>query len=266
MTRPFYAEVVDGIFHLTSRGNARRKVFLDDDDYRRFLLCLSDAVKRHEWRCLSFCLMPNHFHLLVQTPKPTRADGMRDLKSEYAQTFHRRYGTDGALFKPRYKPQLVQENGYLLAAAIYIAKNPVRAGLVEDPADWRWSSFAAEHAFVDPSPILDVVSADPALARHDFLALVRGEAPAFDASAPIVGDRTFIEQHAPKSRPGHDVIKRAWQQARPPLHELAVARDEIDFIRCARHEHRYTLAEIADHLGCSARTVHRRLRVSGART
>lgn len=266
MSRPLYAEVINGIFHLTSRGNARRRIFFDDADYGRFLLCLKGTARRHEWRCLSYCLMPNHFHLLVQTPKPTRADGMRDLKSEYAQTFHRRYGTDGALFKPRYKPQLVQENGYLLAAAIYIAKNPVRAGLVEDPAQWRWSSLAAKDAFVDPTPILDVVSPDPVRALRDFRALALGEAPDFDSGVPVVGDADFIRQHAPSARPDRHVLKEAWEQARPPLVELAAGRDELDFVRCARHEHRYTLLEIARHLGCSARTVHRRLRVSGAGT
>ncbi len=263
MARPFYAEVSGGIFHLTSRGNSRRKIFLDDADYASFLLCLKNTARRHGWRCLSYCLMPNHFHLLVQTSKPTRAAGMRDLKSEYARMFHRRYGSDGALFKPRYKPQLVQDNGYLLAAALYVAKNPVRAGLVDDPADWKWSSFASDHAFVDPAPILRVLSADPTRALEDFRSLARGDAPAFDPRVPIAGDRDFIERHAPASRPERHVLKEMWEQARPPLTEVAAGRDELEFVRCARDMHRYTLAEIAAFLGCSVRTVRRRLAGAG---
>lgn len=266
MSRPFYAEVVDGIFHLTSRGNARRQIFFDEIDYRRFLLCLKVAMRRREWRCLSYCLMPNHVHLLIQTPKPTRADGMRDLKSEYAQSFHRRYGTDGALWKPRYRPQLIQEKGYLLAAALYIAKNPERAGLVEDPADWPWSSFSANDAFVDPSRFLNTLSGDPLAAARDFGELARGQSPDFDPTTPIVGDEAFVRDAAPVIRPGRDVIKAAWEQARPTLIELADGRGEIEFVRIARLEHRYTLGEIAAHLGCSDQTVRRRLKLSGVET
>lgn len=261
MARPVYFEVPGGIFHLTSRGNARRRIFFDDRDYRAFLLELKLTARRHRWRCLSYCLMPNHFHLLIQTPELTRADGMRDLKSEYARTFHRRYGTDGSLFKPRYRPQLIQEHGYLLAAALYIAKNPLRAGLVDDPSDWPWSSFASPETFVDPSPFLQTLSGNPARARHDFGELARGESPAFDASLPIVGDPDFVGLHAPAARPGRDVVKRAWEQARPSLTELAEGRDEREFVRCARVEHWYTLREVAAHLGCSQETIRRRQRV-----
>ncbi len=266
MSRPVYFEVIDGIFHLTSRGNARRRIYHDDRDYRAFVLQLKLTAQRRQWRCLSYCLMPNHFHLLVQTPKPTRADGMRDLKSEYARTFHRRYGTDGALFKPRYKPQLIQEDGYLLAAALYIAKNPVRAGLVDDPADWPWSSFASSERFVDPSPYLRTLSSNPERARHYFVELSRGVSPVFDPTLPIVGDEAFVRQHAPGTRPGRYVVKRAWEQARPTLSQLASGRDEADFLRRARHEHHFTVKEIAAFLECSTRTASRRLRLSDAGT
>ena len=99
MSRPLYLEVPGGTFHLTSRGNARKTIFEDEEDHRAFLVYLRYTVMRHGWICLAYCLMRNHFHLLVRTPRPNLADGMRDLKSGYATTYNARRGIDGSLFK-----------------------------------------------------------------------------------------------------------------------------------------------------------------------
>lgn len=271
MSRPFYSEVENGIFHVTSRGNARQRTYFDDRDYRRFVGTLQRTVKRHEWRCLSYCLMPNHFHLLVQTPKPTLADGVRDLKSTYARALHLRYDRDGSLYKKGFHRQLVSDDSYLLAAAVYVARNPIRAGLAPHPLDWPWSSFEAtvsgRSTFVDAGLVLGQLSSDAQEGRVRFLRMVEGEdiAPTFDPSRPIVGDKAFVEHHAPNERPGRDVVKAAWEQARPSLIDLSDGCCEREFVRRARVEQNYTLREIAVHLECSEQTVRRRLSDGGTR-
>ena len=265
MARPYYTEVEGGIWHLTSRGIARRTVFEDDWDCSRFLDELEDTTTRHAWRCLSYCLMGNHFHLIVQTPKPTLASGMRDLKRGYVTSSNARRGLDGSRFKAGFGRQLIQDGAYLMAAAVYVAQNPVRAGLVDHPHEWRWSSFADTAGdaptFVDPELLLAEFDADPGVARKAFahLAGAVNGAPAFDPTLPIVGDGDFVRLHAPRERPGRAVVKRAWEQARPTLGSLAASHEEDAFLRLARLEYRYTLGAIAKQLGCSERTVQRRL-------
>lgn len=272
MTRPYALEILDGTFHVTSRGNAKRVVFDDDMDRKAFLLELSYAVRRHSWIVLAYCLMGNHFHLLVRTPDANLAEGMRDLKSQYARSFNRRRGIDGSVFKARFWRQLVQEDDYLLAASVYIVQNPVRTGKVTHPGEWPWSSFAATVSgtpgLVNPGPILGLLDDDPATARRMFSELAHGVngLPSFDPSLPIVGDETFLRTHSPSERPGRNVAKLAWEQARPTLDELAVGLERDALIVEARLTHRYTLVEIAAHLGCSDQTVRRRLRVSGVGT
>jgi putative transposase len=272
MARPLYFEVPEGIYHVTSRGIARRTVFDDDYDCRTFLICLRHTVLRYEWRCLAYCLMQNHFHLLVQTPKANLANGMRDLKSGYVTAYNARRGEDGSRFKARYWRQLVQDDAYLLTAAIYVALNPVRAGKVAHPAAWPWSSFGptvrGERGFTDAGPILRLLHPDPAEARIRFSELAEDSAglPVFDPSLPIVGDKAFVERHAPTSPPDRHVVKAAWKQARPALDDLRRDLPEGDFLREARFTYRYTLKEIAAQLGCHECTVSRRLRLLDAGT
>ena len=272
MSRPLHIEVPNGIFHATSRGIARRTIFHDDTDRRIFLFHLRHTVMRHRWRCIAFCLMPNHFHLLVQTPKANLSDGMRDLKSGYVSAYNSRRGEDGSRLKARFWRQLIQEDGYLLAAAAYVVLNPVRAGLVADPADWPWSSYSAtvagDHAFLDPRPVLRLFDADPTEARRRFAELASNLAglPAYDPSVPIVGDDAFIEEHAPGQRPPRYVSQAAWFQARPSLAELSSRFPGTEFIREACGNYRYTRAEVAAHLGCSERTISRRLQMARAGT
>lgn len=272
MSRPLYMEVLDGTFHATSRGNARRTIFEDEEDCRTFLVCLRHTIMRRGWRCLAYCLMVNHFHLLVQTPRGNLAAGMRDLKSGYATAFNARRGDDGSLFKKGFWRQLIQEDDYLLTTAVYIALNPVRAGRVSDPAEWPWSSFAAtalgESGFVDADPFLSLLDPDRAKASRRFAELVNGVGglPAFDPSLPIIGDKDFVSAHAPASRPGRHVAKTAWAQARPSLVEIQSGLSKKDFVREARLDYRYTLDEIATHLGCCERTIRRWLQMSDAGT
>jgi REP element-mobilizing transposase RayT len=135
-------EVAGGTFHVYARGNDRRPIFVDDDDYGRYVRKLGVVVLRFRWRCLSYCLMPNHVHLLVETPEPNLGRGMHMLQGEYAQEFNRRHGRVGHLFQERFGSSLVTTNARFFDLVSYIALNPVAARLCSRPEGWTWSSHA----------------------------------------------------------------------------------------------------------------------------
>jgi len=102
VTRPLRLQVADGVYLVTARGNERKSIYRDAADRERFLEILAETLERLSWRCLSYCLMSNHYHLLVRTPEPNLSRGMRDLNGVYAQWFNRRHRRDGHLFQGRY--------------------------------------------------------------------------------------------------------------------------------------------------------------------
>jgi REP element-mobilizing transposase RayT len=129
--------------HLTIQGVAERPLFADDDDRRRFLGLLSDVTREVRWRCLSFCLMTTHYHLLVQAGDTPVSKGMQLLNGGYANAVNARHGRRGHLFAGRFSDTAVEGDRHLLAAVVYIARNPCEAGLCRSPAEWPWSSYAA---------------------------------------------------------------------------------------------------------------------------
>jgi REP element-mobilizing transposase RayT len=143
MARKPREEAQDAIHHVTARGVARRALFRDDLDRVRYLRMLGVVVIARGWRCLSYCLMDNHVHLLIETPNPNLAIGMQRVHGNYGRSFNQRHGLTGHVFQARYNPVRVRSDRQLWAVAAYIADNPVEAGLSERPEDWRWSSHAA---------------------------------------------------------------------------------------------------------------------------
>ena len=137
--------------HAYARGNGRQAVFFDDDDRVVYLTLLGQVVARFRWRCLAFCLMRNHVHLLVETPAAGLGAGMQRLHGVYAQSFNRRHRRSGHLFQGRFDAVRMETDAQLLQTARYIARNPVEAGLCDDPAHWPWSSHAAAIASVAPA-------------------------------------------------------------------------------------------------------------------
>ena len=134
-------QVAGGTYHVTSRGNRRQSIYHDDDDRRWFLAQRDRIVARCGWRLHSYCLMNNHFHLLIETPRPNLSAGMQRLKCEYAAYFNARHLLEGHLFKQRFDSRLIESEDHLDEVLRYIALNPVRAGLCEHPSEWPWSSF-----------------------------------------------------------------------------------------------------------------------------
>jgi putative transposase len=151
MSRPLRLEFEGAFWHVTSRGNERKDIFREDRDRLLFLSLLAAAVKRFRWRLHEYCLMTNHYHLVIETPFRTLAKGMHWLNSEYVRIFNKRYERVGHLFQGRYKGILVDEQNYLDEVRRYTVLNPVRAGMVADPAEYRWSSYRA-HAGLELIP------------------------------------------------------------------------------------------------------------------
>ena len=143
MARPLRIEYPGAVYHVTSRGNGRNFIFLNDEDREAFLQILSQTIERCNWLCHGFCLMDNHYHLLIETLDPTLSRGMRHLNGVYTQSFNRRHSRVGHVFQGRYKAILVQKDSHLLELCRYVVLNPVRAKMVEDPEEWKWSSYQA---------------------------------------------------------------------------------------------------------------------------
>jgi putative transposase len=133
-------ELEDAVQHVFARGNDRRDIFLDDLDRRIYLLMLGRVTRRQRWRCLSYCLMPNHVHLLVETPHANLGAGIQRLHGDYAQIFNERHGRSGHVFQGRFGSVRMETDEHLWTAAAYIALNPVTAGLCRAPEEWPWSS------------------------------------------------------------------------------------------------------------------------------
>lgn len=136
-------EVAGGIHHVYARGNDRGLIYRDDHDRHAYLFLLGRVVARQEWRCLAYCLMDNHVHLLLETPKPNLGEGMQRLHGDYARLYNKSHDRVGHVFQGRYGAVRITSDRQLWTTAGYIARNPVEAGLCADPEDWAWSSFAA---------------------------------------------------------------------------------------------------------------------------
>jgi REP-associated tyrosine transposase len=143
MSRPLRLQLPGGIYHVTARGNARRPIFEDDDDCARFLIVLAGTVARYRVLCHAYCLMGNHYHLLLQTLEANLSLAMRHLNGVYTQRFNRRHERCGHVLQGRFAAQLVDGDVYVREVCRYVVLNPVRAGLVAHPGEWRWSSFRA---------------------------------------------------------------------------------------------------------------------------
>ena len=135
-------EVAGGLHHVYARGNNKALLFHDDVDREGYLWLLGRVVALKAWRCLSYCLMDNHVHMLVETPAPNLGEGMQRLHGDFGRDFNRRHARSGHVFQGRFGSTPVRNDEQLWTVAGYIAANPVEAGLCHSPEAWRWSSHA----------------------------------------------------------------------------------------------------------------------------
>lgn len=266
MSRPLRLEFPDALYHVTARGNNRQAIHRDDIDRERHLELLAHVVDRFGWLLHAYCLMNNHYHLLIETPLPNLSSAMRQLNGVYAQRFNRRHDRVGHVFQARFAALLVQHERHLLGVARYIVLNPVRAGLVSHPADWPWSSYRATVGLAPVPGFLTVrwlhaqfgggSSGREAFAR--FVTDALPEARPTAVGQIYVGDERFAEAHAPCAAV-EEVPRPHWQPTRPELAELFAAHGDTAIATAYRH-YGYTLREIAAHRGVHYATISRRLK------
>lgn len=269
MARPLRLQVANGVYHVTARGNERGVIYRDDRDRRSFLELLTRVRERHRWRILAYCLMGNHYHLLVQIHEPDLASGMRDLNGIYAQTFNRRHARVGHLMQGRYGARLVQEDEHLLPVVRYIVRNPVRAGFCTSPSAWAWSSQRALLGqapawFLDTEALLSHYGRTREAARARYREHTEDEGPDVEPLHPLVeGDGAFVARALDGLETLPGIPRRYLERSRPDLGALLRSADPDAL--AAAHAHGYSLREIARQLGVNASTVSRRLgRFAGA--
>lgn len=161
MTRPIRIEFSGALYHVTARGNRRENIYDDDIDRNRFLKILGQVITDANWLCYAYCLMDNHYHLVIETPDGNLSKGMRQLNGVFTQTSNRRHARSGHLFQGRYKAILVDSDSYLMELTRYVVLNPVRVGIVDNPGAWPWSSYNA---------MIGEVATPPWLAKDRLLA------------------------------------------------------------------------------------------------
>jgi REP element-mobilizing transposase RayT len=251
-----------------ARGNAKQKIYCDDRDRRVFLSALWKVCERVDWDVWAYCLMPNHYHLLIQTRQKTFSRGMRDLNGRYAGAFNARHKRVGHVFQGRFKSVLVSKPSHLLELTRYIVLNPIEAELCKRPEDWVWSSYRSVLGLTSAPRRLAVRATLASFswhlqeARNTYVEFVRAglgtKMPAAWSPVPtIAGDDQFIaqiEDHA--GRPSTEVPKA--ERAFKPLvaYEIeAASRDEA--ICAAYASGSYTQVEIARHFGLHYTTICR---------
>ena len=141
MVRALRIEYPGALYHITSRGNKQENIYLTDEDKILFLEIFSHVCIRCNWICYAYCLMSNHYHLLIETPFGNLSKGMQLLNGIYTQKFNHIHSCVGHIFQGRFKAILVEKDSYLLELSRYIVLNPVRAKMVEAAVDWPWSSY-----------------------------------------------------------------------------------------------------------------------------
>ena len=277
MARPLRIEYPGAVYHVTSRGNARLPIFDSDKDRRSFLNILEEVVKRFNWFCHAFCLMDNHYHLLIETIDGNLSLGMRHLNGVYTQRFNRRNNRVGHIFQGRFKSILVERDSYLLALCRYVVLNPVRAGMVKTVGSYGWSSYRATSGLKKAPSLLSVdwilsqFGKERKEAQREYRKFVSsgvGTASPWEdlKSQCILGGRDFVERIKPALKDTREVIefsKRDRLVDRPPLEEIFSSEnwktksERNRLIYNVHFEFGYTLTEIAIHLGLHYSTVSR---------
>ncbi len=280
MARPLRIEYPGAVYHVTSRGNERKAVFKAEGDRTAFLNVLHSANKRYNWICHAYCLMDNHYHILIETPDGNLSSGMRQLNGVYTQIFNKNHSRVGHLFQGRYKAILIEKESHLLEVCRYVVLNPVRARMVESPDGWKWSSYLGTAGLRKPHPSLTnewvigqfgVERKRAEAGYRNFVKAGMGLSGLWNNvhGQCVFGDSSFTETLAAyvKNREKVPEISKAERFLnRPTLISLFSSeclrrkRCRDDKILEAAETHGYTQREIADHLRLHFTTVSRIIR------
>jgi putative transposase len=171
VSTPLRVEVPNGIYHITARGNNQATIYRDNLEREVFLALLEKAARKYGWIVLAYCLMGNHYHLVLRTPSGELSRGFCELNGGFARVMNARHDRTNHLFGRRFWSELIEREAHILEVARYVILNPVRAGLCELPEDWAWSSYRAcaglefGRQFLSVSELLGHFDERPAQAR-----------------------------------------------------------------------------------------------------
>ncbi len=244
MARPLRITYPGAFYHITSRGNERKAIFKSRADRQKFLAYLESATERYSAVIHCYCLMDNHYHLLLETPAGNLPQIMRHINGAYTTYFNIKRDRSGHLFQGRYKAILVEKDAYAKELSRYIHLNPVRAGIVAKPEAYEWTSFAA-YAGVKPSPewlvrgfILGYFSPQKKAAQKRYKVFVEsilgrpGDSPLENLpGGMILGRQQFVEtiraEHLSDKQPGRDLPALKELQAKPQTSHVEAIVDRI---------------------------------------
>lgn len=276
MSRPVRIAFPDALYHVTARGDRREDIVEDDEDRRVFLQTLEKVISQFNWLCYAWCLMDNHYHLLIQTPDGNLSKGMRQLNGVYTQASNRRHRRVGHLFQGRFKAILVDSDAYLLELSRYVVLNPVRAGMVDTPAEWAWSSYRETVGLAPPAAWLAVDGLLAAFAEQRSLAQSRYAQfvkEGMQADTPwkqikgqvFLGDEAFVQRMQEcLAAENRDDVQIPFVQRRPSPPSLSQIQNETPdrnaAIRLAYATGAYSYQDIADYFEIHFTTVGRVVR------
>lgn len=274
MARPLRIELAGGIYHVTARGDHRKDIYLDDDDRHNWLAIFAEVCDRFNWRCHAYCLMTNHYHVVVETPDANLSRGMRQLNGVYTQRFNRRHERVGHVFQGRYKGILVEKDSYLLELARYVVLNPVRAGMVNDAEEWVWSSYGAmtdstiNLPWLESDWLLGQFARRRSVAIREYVNFIRAGTGLESIWASLrgqifLGSEKFAEEAKrllPKDRDLREVPRAQRRPRAKPLEDYTKLMNRREGMAKAYLSGDYTMQEIADAFGVHYSTVSRAVR------
>ena len=268
MSRQLRLEFPGAIYHIMARGNNRETIAHDHRDVASFLASLQLTCARYAWRVYSWCVMPNHYHLVVETSRATLSTGMRRHNSTYAQLFNKRHNRVGHVFQGRYKALVVADERYLLTVMRYVELNPWRAALADHPSAWAWSSI---HVSLGSRPVprwsavrdlwrrFGTTEADGVARYRDFL-LDGMQTTVEDlpvAHSLVIGDDEDFAQAQARARHTQmsAEVPRDQQSSAVPLEAVFFRQQDVDEAIKDAYASGYSLRAIAQHLGVHYTTV-----------
>ncbi len=273
MARPLRIEYSGAVYHVTSRGNERKHIFRTDNDRAVFLRILQSVTVRFHWLCHAYCLMDNHYHLIVETPDGNLSAGMRQLNGVYTQTYNRQHDRVGHVFQGRYRAILIQKNSHLLEACRYVVLNPVRAKAIKAPEDWKWSSYRATAAMEKPHDcvivawVLGQFDGNSNLASIKYREFVHAgirQEPMWQKvrGQVLLGDEDFATicgRHLKDKRAIGEILRGQRYADRPSLDALFAKTTDINqrnnLVCEAIERHGYRQSEVAAFLGIHYSTI-----------
>jgi putative transposase len=275
MARQLRIEYAGALYHITSRGNAQETIYRNNKDRTEFLSLLNNTCNRFHWYCHAYCLMDNHYHLLIETNTSSLSKGMKHLNGTYTPFFNRSHKRVGHVYQGRFKGILVEKESYLLELSRYIVLNPVRARMVRTAKDWQWSSYRATagisvaHSCLTTDWLLACFCKQRKRAQRayrEFIQQGKNQPSPWEnlKNQIYLGSSEFVEEMQCKLEPDHslnDIPKKQKQAAIKPLgyyqQRYSSRSEAMAKAYLAGH---YTLKEVGQHFGVSYATVSRAIK------